>query len=557
MVKKIICSMMVICMVFGLFVSNIHAQNENEFLRFQNFIKDHPNGGTFIMEDDMWMGRNYLDQTDALYTNHQTYTIETNQHQIVMENMEITNRSEEDGWWSDEVFNMPSLIIEGNASKKPLVRIECNDWDSYQWTGVQIHAIDGPAMEIVNDDTSITGDERMLTKISATGNHVSAVLISDQVKNTNMLNMTISATGDHASAIAKENVSADFELDVNYSILKVNGKQATAFRNIQDSSFMDAQMMIVDVNGNCDYEKWQIDSNTSIKPITYTPDMMFEELPLPTSVDVDISRGNDQNWTSLYLSYDQQAYQEGVASGRPFYLYPMVDALSAYMLNIKDDDFIVFCEPGEVPEITGIPSLITDEKFAIKIPRPFGAEKIKIYASEDGVEWQYITDEIDAMSTGNSSPYISLVVNDVPIQMNYLKAVIVGGYYNGKETTVEIAFLKNEQGTQQPNQEVTPPKDPNDDGDQGGNHGQGGAREEGNYKPSSDDDKHDDILPSDQPVISPKPMETIQKPKEETKLEKAYLPVVKDTSDQDIPILWLFSLMCLGLCIIAMNRHHA
>lgn len=557
MIKKIICNMMVICMVFGLFVSNIHAQNENEFLRFQNFIKDHPNGGTFIMEDDMWMGRNYLDQTDALYTNHQTYTIETNQHQIVMENMEITNRSKEDGWWSDEVYDMPSLIIEGNASKKPLVRIECNDWDSYQWTGVQIHAIDGPAMEIVNDDTSITGDERMLTKISATGDHVAAVLISDQVKNTNMLNMTISATGDHASAIAKENVSADFELGVNYSILKVNGEQATAFRNIQDSSFMDTQMMIVDVNGNCDYEKWQIDTNTSIKPITYTPNMTFEELPLPTSVDVDISRGNDQNWTSLYLSYDQQAYQEGVASGRPFYLYPIVDALSAYMLNIKDDDFIIFCEPGEVPEITGIPSLITDEKFAIKIPRPFGAEKIEVYASEDGVEWQYTTDEIDAMSTGNSSPYISLVVNDVPIQMNYLKAVIVGGYYNGKETTVDIAFLKNEQGTQQPNQEVTPPKDLNDDGDQGGNHGQGGAREEGNYKSSSDDDKHDDILPSDQPVISPKPMETIQKPKEATKSEKAYLPVVKDTSDQDIPILWLFSLMCLGLCIIAMNRHHA
>ena len=548
---------MVICMVFGLFVSNIHAQNENEFLRFQNFIKEHPNGGTFIMEDDMWMGRNYLDQTDALYTNHQTYTIETNQHQIVMENMEITNRSKEDGWWSDVVYDMPSLIIEGKASKKPLVRIECNDWDSYQWTGVQIHAIDGPAMEIVNDDTSITGDERMLTKISATGDHVAAVLISDQVKNTNMSNMTISATGNHASAIAKENVSADFELDVNYSILKVNGEQATAFRNIQDSSVMNTQMMIVDVNGNCDYEKWQIDTDTSIKPITYTPDMTFEELPLPTSIDVDISRGNDQNWTSLYLSYDPQAYQEGVASGRPFYLYPMVDALSAYMLNIKYDNFIVFCEPGEVPEVTGIPSLITDEKFAIKIPRPFGAKKIEIYASEDGVEWQYITDEIDAMSTGNSSPYISLVVNDVPIQMNYLKAVIVGGYYNGKETSVDIAFLKNEHGTQQPNQEVIPPKDPNDDGDQGGNHGQGGGREEGNYKPSSDNDKNDDILPSDQPVILPKPMETIQKPKEETKSEKAYLPVVKDTSDQNVPILWLFNLMCLGLCIITMNRHHA
>lgn len=39
--------------------------------------------------------------------------------------------------------------------------------------------------------------------------------------------MMISATGNHASAIAKANVSADFELGVNYSILKVNGEQAT------------------------------------------------------------------------------------------------------------------------------------------------------------------------------------------------------------------------------------------------------------------------------------------------------------------------------------------
>lgn len=372
--------------------------------------------------------------------------------------------------------------------------------------------------------------------------------------------MVISATGDHASAIAKANVSADFELGVNYSILKVNGEQATAFRNIQDSSLMDTQMMIVDVNGNCDYEKWQIDTNISIKPITYTPTMTFEELPLPTSVDVDISRKDEQNWTSLYLSYDQQAYQDGVASGRPFYLYPIVDVLSTYMLDIKDDDFIIFCEPGQVPEITGIPTIITDEKFAIKIPRPFGAKKIEIYASVDGVEWQYITDEIDAMSTGNSSPYVSLVVNDVPAQMNYLKVVIVGGYYQGLETSVDIASLKNEneQGTQQPDQEVIPPKDLNDDGDQGGNHGQGGGREEGNYKPSSDDDynKNDENLPSDQSVISPKPMETIQKPKEKTNSEKAYPYVVKDTSDQKDPIIWLFSFMCLGLCIIVMKRHH-
>ena len=96
MIKKIISSMMVICMVFSLSVSDIHAEKESEFLRLQNFIKDNPNGGTFIMEDDMLMGETYIDDNDTLYTNHQTYTIETNQHQIIMENIEITNRSEED-----------------------------------------------------------------------------------------------------------------------------------------------------------------------------------------------------------------------------------------------------------------------------------------------------------------------------------------------------------------------------------------------------------------------------------------------------------------------------
>lgn len=31
---------MVICMVFGLSVSDIHAEKETEFLRLQNFIKE-------------------------------------------------------------------------------------------------------------------------------------------------------------------------------------------------------------------------------------------------------------------------------------------------------------------------------------------------------------------------------------------------------------------------------------------------------------------------------------------------------------------------------------
>lgn len=46
MIKKIISSMMVICMVFSLSVSDIHAEKESEFLRLQNFIKDNPKGAS-------------------------------------------------------------------------------------------------------------------------------------------------------------------------------------------------------------------------------------------------------------------------------------------------------------------------------------------------------------------------------------------------------------------------------------------------------------------------------------------------------------------------------
>ena len=556
MIKKIISSMMVICMVFSLSVSDIHAEKESEFLRLQNFIKDNPNGGTFIMEDDMLMGENYIDDNDTLYTNHQTYTIETNQHQIIMENIEITNRSEEDGWWSDEIYDMPSLIIEGDASKKPLVRIECNDWNNYQWTGVQIYAVHGPAIEIVKNETGISGDEMMLTKISSTGDDVATILISDNVEEVNLTNMVVSASGDHASAISRNNFSSDFELSISYSVLKANGEQAAAFKNIIDHSVNDggninhSEMKIEDVNGKCDYEKWQITSNTEIEPMKVASDVAFEDLPLPKSVDLEISRGNDHSWTSTYLSYDKKAYLQGVASGNPFCLYPSVDDLSFYTLDMKEDDFMIFCEPGEVPEITGTPSLITDEKFAIKIPRPYGAEKIQIYTSSDYTNWQYLCDEIDALDTGNHSPYISLVVNDVPAQANYLKVVIVGGYYHGKETSVEIGDLKDHSQSDE-NTEINEDKD---DGDHGGNHGQGGGREEGNYESPKDDEKsdaNDDIKKPD------KPIETTQKPKTQMEIKKEEYPVIKDAGKQDFITLQLFSFVCLGLGFIMMKQNKA
>lgn len=567
MIKKIISSVLAIMMILGLSISIVHADEESEFLRLQNFIQDHPNGGTFIMEEDMLMGKNYLDDTDMLYTNHQTYTIETNHHQIIMENMEITNASEDDGWWSEEIFTMPSLIIKGDASEKPLVRIKSNGWWDYQWTGVQIYASNGPALEIVNDDTGISADEMMLTKISSTGDHVSTILISDDVKVANLSNLVVSASGKDTSAIARINYSSDFELSVSYSVLKVNGEQATAFKNIIDQSIEEggnidnSEMKIEDVNGNNDYKKWQITSDTTMEPIEITSDLAFEELPLPVNKNLEILRDGVYSNAALYLTYDKQAYEEGVASGLSFYLYPTFDALSSYMLNLHEEDFAIFCIPGQVPEITGIPTLIHEEKFTIKIPRPYGAKKIEVYASEDYTNWQYLTDEIDAMETGNHSPYISFVVNDVPIQAKYLKAKIVGGYYDGKEASVEIASLKDAyfQGNQKPS-EVVPPETDQEDGDQGGNHGQGGGREEGNYE-SPDDEKTNhianDIKPqkpqkTDVPELLLKPKETMQKQDE----QKA-LPVVKDTSHQDFNMIPFLEVVCLGFSILMWKRYKA
>ena len=575
MIKKIISSLLAIMMVFGLSVSIIHAEKESEFSRLQNFIKNHPDGGTFVMEDDMLMKEDYLDDTDVLYTNHQTYTIETNQHQIVMENMEITNASEDDGWWSEEIYMMPSLIIKGDASKKPLVRIESNDWQNYQWTGVQIYASNGPALEIVNDDTGISGDEMMLTKISSTGDNVSTILISDDVKVTNLSNMIVSASGNKATAIERNNSASDFELSVSYSILKVDGQQAAAFKNIIDQSIDDggninnSEMKIEDVNGNCDYEKWQITSDITMKPIEITSDLAFEDLPLPVYKSLEILRDDSYSQADVYITYDKQAYEEGVASGLPFYLYPSFDALSSYILDFHEGDFAIFCELGEVANITGIPTLIHEEKFTIKIPRPYGASKIEVYASEDNTNWQYLTDQIDAMNTGNHSPYISLVINDVPIQARYLKVVMVGGYYDGKEALVEIGTLKDEytQGNQNSDENITPPKDDLDDGDQGGNHGQGGGREEGNYESPSDEEKsptNNETKPQkpDKPNGSLKPIEPMKKQeekeqKEEVQSKEETQQIVKDTSRQGFITVQFLEVICLGLGMLMWKRYKA
>lgn len=575
MIKKIISSLLAIMMVFGLSVSIIHAEKESEFSRLQNFIKDHPDGGTFVMEDDMLMKEDYLDDTYALYTNHQTYTIETNQHQIVMENMEITNASEDDGWWSEKIYMMPSLIIKGDASKKPLVRIESNDWNNYQWTGVQIYASNGPALEIVNDDTGISGDEMMLTKISSTGDNVSTILISDNVKVTNLSNMIVSASGNKATAIERNNSASDFELSVSYSILKVDGQQATAFKNIIDQSIDDggninnSEMKIEDVNGKCDYEKWQITSDITMKPIEITSDLAFEDLPLPVYKSLEILRDDSYSQADVYITYDKQAYEEGVASGLPFYLYPSFDALSSYILDFHEGDFAIFCEPGEVANITGILTLIHEEKFTIKIPRPYGASKIEVYASEDNTNWQYLTDDIDAMDTGNHSPYISLVINDVPIQARYLKVLMVGGYYDGKEALVEIGTLKDEytQGNQNSDENITPPKDDLDDGDQGGNHGQGGGREEGNYESPSDEETtptNNETKPQkpDKTYGLLKPIEPIKKQGEKEQMEEVQSKdetqqIVKDTSRQGFIIVQFLEVICLGLGMLMWKRYKA
>ena len=69
-------------------------------------------------------------------------------------------------------------------------------------------------------------------------------------------------------------------------MLKANGEQAAAFKNIIDHSVNDggninhSEMKIEDVNGKCDYEKWQITSNTEIEPMKVASDVAFEDLPL-------------------------------------------------------------------------------------------------------------------------------------------------------------------------------------------------------------------------------------------------------------------------------------
>ncbi|WP_416324609.1 hypothetical protein [[Eubacterium] hominis] len=469
--------LLALCFCFSCFNLKIKAKDETEFERFLVFMEQHPKGGTFTMNQDMYMSE-AQSKDDGIYTNKQTYSILTNGYQITMDGLTISNG--EDAF--DTVSSIPSLIIKGSGAKRPLVRLACEEGAIVSWIAVSIEAIDGVAVEILENDVYLTAHEYAPSHISSIGDHAIALQYRNHISYGYMCDMILLASGSNAAVLSRNSYDSMFSLTCNYSMLKVSGENAKLFHNI-DSANVISEGTIMD-DQSTTLKKWEIHSDTASNKIIIQANTAFEDLPIQKNVLVDLIRDEEVlHDISITLHYDEDAYHKGLALGKAFTLYASLDSINSSLIHLKKEDFAIQIEFGDIPKLYGTYQKISEDHYMITFPRPFQAKHLNIYGSVDDQHWVYLKDGIGAMSNGNGMSSAITAIVSVPEDMHYLKLEVDGGYYHQQTLQFQIKEIIDEEGS------ITPPTSTDtdlpdlDDGDQGGNHGQGGGREEGHYTP--------------------------------------------------------------------------
>ena len=484
--KRITRIEIMVCMLLNL-LSPIHATAtmDTEFERFLSFVQGHPQGGTFEMQGDMIINADII-------TNREI-TIHTNGYQVRIEdnidgdsNVNIDNFNNDDAWGFVDEEN--TLTIEGSGKNRPLVYMDTGV-SAY---GLYIHSTAGTALEIAEGEGLYAKYVDKKNYIRAEGDGAIGVFnknpYQENYYSASMVDVDIYTNG--ANSIG---VLADW-FQIEYSRIEVNGTGSKAIQ-IPDGYYVGNEVIIIE-NNQSPENIWRLDTPMPTKEIAALQSHTVDDLPLPKRVEVTaVSKTGEEKSFQISLRYDATAFERGMQTHKPFYLYGIADQSSSERIDINEHAFPFYIIPDSIPVFDlSLYMIRNDTDYYFHIPRAYNAKAINLYTSKDGIHWTFQRDSIRSMSQyapGSIAlpPYIVVYMLQLTEPFTYARVEIIGGYYDGRSYMVKV---QDAAGNPIPD---ASDQDKNDGGGEG-NDGQGGGRGESSYVPNTPNDEEESLPPA-------------------------------------------------------------
>lgn len=476
--KKFTIVSIMVCVLLNM-VSPVQAANTagTEFERLLEFIKEHPQGGTFDMQEDMVINADVITRS--------MITIHTNGFQIRIEenvdgdsNVNFDNFNNDDEWAF--VDDEKTLTIEGSGKSRPLVYMDT----SVSAFGLSIHCTEGTALEIGGGEGLYAKYDNEKNSIRAYGNGAIGVLNENPYDAdyypADIVNVSIYTDGENSVGVKA------LWFRIGYSRIEVNGGGSKAI-DIPDGYYEGDEVIIIE-NNRYPEKKWKLAAPMPVKKLTALRTHTLNDLPLPKKVEISaVSNTGETKSFQISLSFDQSAYMCGMQTHKPFYLYGIADQSSSDLIEIDKYAFPFYIIPDTSPDFDMSLYMIRDDTdYYFHIPRAYNSRHINLYTSKDGKQWTFQRDSIDSMSQYEVGcidlpSHIAVSMLQVKDVFIYAKVEIEGGYYDGRSYIVKIHDAAGNPIPDNTDQEK-------DDGGGEGNDGQGGGRGESAYVP----DEHND-----------------------------------------------------------------
>lgn len=570
-------------MLAAMLLNPVQAKEQSELERFQDFMLTHPKGGMFTLQQDLIM-----EEDVVINTKGATYHIQTNGYQVQMMDWSTFTSYEGEDWWDMLPYDNASVVIEGDASQRPLVLVY---GDAY-FNNVEVHATNGDAVVVedgcfnvegtmdgdgffskvsTTDGVALTlkengdfyqddgtyfeasardgiaidvyqgygffGKNREATKAIATGANAIGVRFhtpyQEEYYAPTLSNLAVQVTGEAAIG-----VQAPW---LRLSYITIDAGANASISDIIRLAAADGEILL---NG-VPYQAFQIKEGRKMGSLRVPAAMSYASVPLPSLVNASVYDVNgNKAEVLLRLVYDQAAFEAGMISGQPFTLQAKLHQSDAMFYTLGEDvQFTIDILPQMEPLFAMYIQVDPFGFYQINMERPYGAQHVYVYQSEDGVTWsepfQDWASKFDSIHdvTGLPTPYVSINGKSLPADVHYLKVAVIGGYLDGKSATVDLrSILKGEDDPS------SAPPDDFDDGGQGGNEGQGGGREDSGYQPST---------PNDSSQITNEEQAVKDKASDDQNIKD---PIIKNSAQQETSTGLLAGALCLGLLVIIYRR---
>ena len=205
-----------------------------------------------------------------------------------------------------------------------------------------------------------------------------------------------------------------------------------------------------------------------------------------------VSETGEEKSFQISLQYDTTAYERGMQTHKPFYLYGIADESSRERIDIIEHAFPFYIIPDSEPVFDmSLYMIRNDTDYYFHFPRAYNAKAIHLYTSTDKTHWKFQHNSIHSMSQYAPGsivlpPYIVVYMLQVTEPFTYARVEIIGGYYDGRSYVLKVHDAAGNP--------IPDASDQNkNDGGGEGNDGQGGGRGESPYVPDTPNDKDETI----------------------------------------------------------------